>query len=126
MAGAAPHVARQPFTFRSVQARERHAMKRRCIFPALLGVLGGCAFAAGTLRNDRYTLDVADDGAVTVRAGKMTPQVLTPEFTVLWSDTDPLCTRDASHPNYPVAPRVAVRWRNPGEPIGALNAWVGS
>ena len=82
--------------------------------------------AADSFHNDRYTLEVAAEGSVTIRVEKMPPQILVPEFTVLWSDTDPLCVRNASHPNYPVAPRNAVRWRNPAEPLDALNAWVGS
>lgn len=61
-----------------------------------------------------------------VNVPEMPPQRLMPEFTVLWSDGDPQCKRNASHPNYPAAPRVAVRWRHPGESLEALNAWVGS
>lgn len=102
-------------------------MKLRDVFAlALASGLVGSALADGPLRNDRYTLDLAADGAVTVNVVGVPPQRLVPEFTVLWSDTDPLCVRNASHPNYPVAPRNAVRWRNPAEPLEALNAWVGS
>ena len=45
-------------------------------------------------------------------------------MTVLWTDTDPKCIRHAGHPNYLVAARAAVRWRNPTEPIAAINAWL--
>jgi hypothetical protein len=92
----------------------------------LTWMLATPALAQTALRNDRHVLEVAADGAVTVRVEKMPPQVFLPEFTVLWSDTDPLCIRNASHPNYPVAPRNAVRWRNPADPLETLNAWVGS
>jgi hypothetical protein len=93
-----------------------------CLFAA------GCSVALGgpELHNDRYRLRVGDDGALSVEVTGLPAQTLTPEFTVLWSDTDPVCQRDASHPNYLVAPRTAVRWRNPGEPIASLNAWLGS
>lgn len=77
------------------------------------------------MRNERYTLEVAEDGAINVCVAGMPAQTLAPEFTVLWSDTDPLCKRDASHPNYAVAPRNAVRWRVPSEPLDQLNAWIG-
>jgi hypothetical protein len=84
------------------------------------------ARAAQELRNDRYHLQVDDDGAVSMAVTGMPAQKLVPEFAVLWSETDPHCTRDASHPNYAVAPRTAVRWRNPSEPLDALNAWIAS
>ena len=94
-----------------------------CIFIGLLPLM---ARSESVFRNDRYALSAADDGTVTVNVAGMPPQKITPEFTVLWSEIDPLCTRNASHPNYPVAPRNAVRWSNPTEPLDALNAWVGS
>ena len=82
--------------------------------------------AAESLRNDRYTLEIAADGDVTINVTGMPPQRLRPEFTVLWTEADPLCVRNPSHPNYPVAPRNAVRWHHPAESLAALNAWVGS
>ena len=82
--------------------------------------------AAESLRNDRYTLEIATDGGVTINVAGMPPQRLRPEFTVLWTEADPLCVRNPSHPNYPVAPRNAVRWHHPAESLEALNAWVGS
>ena len=84
------------------------------------------AVGAESLRNDRYRLALADDGAVTIAVTGMPPQRLRPEFTVLWTEADPQCVRNPSHPNYPVAPRNAVRWRDPTESLESLNAWVGS
>jgi len=91
----------------------------------LLGIVP-LAFAGTSLRNERYTIEVSPDQALTVTVTGMPPQRLTGDFTVLWSETDPHCVRNASHPNYPVAPRNAVRWLNPTEPIEDLDAWIGS
>jgi hypothetical protein len=74
---------------------------------AVLVVIGSLV-ARADLRNDRYTLEVTADGAVKLQVAGIPAQTLMPEFTVLWSETDPMCQRDASHPNYPVAPRTAV------------------
>jgi hypothetical protein len=60
---------------------------------------------AAELRNERYTLDADAAGGISV-AGKR----LTGDFVVMWSEEDPHLVRNASHPNYAVAPRVAVRW----------------
>jgi hypothetical protein len=98
-------------------------MRFSTLLPFLLPALAG---AQTTLRNDRYMLEVAADGSATIRVAGMPAQRLAPEFTVLWSDADPLCKRDASHPNYAVAPRNAVRWRNPNSSLEELNAWVGA
>jgi hypothetical protein len=95
------------------------------VFCLLCG-LSASAFAQDVLRNDRYEIALAADYTLGISVANMPTQRLMPEFTVLWSETDPLCTRDASHPNHPVAPRVAVRWRNPDEPLDALNAWPAS
>jgi len=92
---------------------------------SLLCGLSASAFAQDVIRNDRYTLTLRADHTLDIRVANMPPQRFAPEFNVLWSEDDPLCTRNASHPNYPVAPRVAVRWRNPDEPLDALNAWLG-
>lgn len=99
---------------------------RQFLLGLLLGLAVPVAAAQTALRNDRYTLAVTADGTVLVRVAGMPEQRRTPEFTVLWSATDPHCTRNPSHPNHPVAPRVAVRWQHPGEPLAALNAWVGT
>ena len=64
--------------------------------------------AAESPRNDRYTLEIAADGDVTINVAGMPPQRHRPEFTVLWTEADPLCVRNPSHPNYPVAPRNAI------------------
>ena len=84
------------------------------------------ASAAESLHNDRYTLAVVKDGGVTVQVAGMPPQRLAPEFTVLWGESDPHCIRQATHPNYPVAPRGAVRWRNNNETVETINAWLDS
>ncbi|MEA3210332.1 MAG: hypothetical protein QOE70_3389 [Chthoniobacter sp.] len=96
----------------------------RLIACSLLGWIPTMGFSQAVLRNDLYTLEVAADGTVAVRVAGMPAQHFVPEFTVLWSETDPLCTRNPSHPNYPVAPRNALRWRHREEPLEALNAWV--
>src|ERR1700722_13310081 len=95
------------------------------IHTLLLGLVP-LAFAGTNLRNDRYTIEVSPDEALIVTVAGMPPQRLTGDFTVLWSETDPQCVRNASHPNSLVAPRNAVRCLNPTEPLEALNAWVGS
>ena len=75
--------------------------------------------AGGELHNDRYRLSAADDGTVTVQVPAMSPQRLAPEFTVLWSETDPRLRRNPSHPDYTNAPRVAVRWGGRSRPFAA-------
>ena len=100
-------------------------IKIRSLF-AVLALTTVSVRAAESLRNDRYTLEIAADGDVTINVAGMPPQRLRPEFTVLWTEADPLCVRNPSHPNYPVAPRNAVRWHHPAESLAALNAWVGS
>jgi len=82
--------------------------------------------AQGELRNDRYLLRVGADGLTEICVAGMAAQRLTPEFTVLETSEDPLCSRNASHPNYLAAPRNAVRWWNPAKPLEALNAWLAS
>lgn len=82
--------------------------------------------ADNILRNDRYVLKVGEGGAVSVEANGMPARVLKPEFTVLQSKTDPKISRVSSHPNYGVAPRTAVRWQNPEEPVEEINAWLAS
>lgn len=79
---------------------------------------------AGQLENQQYRLVSQPDHSVAVHVAGMPPVRLSPEFTVLYSPTDPHCHRNPSHPNYAVAPRVAVRWKNPDEPIEAINAWL--
>ncbi|MDR0352345.1 MAG: hypothetical protein LBI02_02965 [Opitutaceae bacterium] len=79
-----------------------------------------------TLRNDAYTLTLAPGGAVHVAVAGMAPRTLRPRFTILYSATDPKLVRIPGHPNYLVAPRVALRWKNPGEPLAPLNAWLSS
>ncbi len=104
-------------------------MKRRrmhLLFTVLAVAWTDGATAQSEFRNDRYRVGVSNDGVMTMEVAGMAPQLFVPEFTVLWTDADPQCARNASHPNYPVAPRTAVRWRNPDEPIEELNAWVGS
>jgi hypothetical protein len=84
------------------------------------------ALSQSVLRNGRYTLQVTAEGAVVVQVQGMPPVRLRPEFTVLWSEADPQCRRNPSHPNYMVAPRDAVRWRKPNDPLEALNTWLTS
>jgi len=81
--------------------------------------------AAETIRNDLYTLTPQPDGA-TIEVAGLPPIKWLAEFTVLYSAADPHCTRYTSHPNYGVAPRVAVRWRRDDQPLDELNAWLAS
>jgi hypothetical protein len=92
----------------------------------------GCALVllvnahAEPLANARYQLTLLPDQSVEMRVAGMPPAVFVPEFTVLASETDPRCKRDPTHPNYAVAPRTAVRWRLPDEPLESLNTWLAS
>ncbi|MBM3860780.1 MAG: hypothetical protein FJ395_14165 [Verrucomicrobia bacterium] len=43
--------------------------------------------------------------------------LLAPEFTVIWSETDPHLKRNPSHPDYVTAPRVALRWGGKNDPF---------
>lgn len=45
-----------------------------------------------------------------VEAVPVAGRLISGEFTVIWSEADPHLVRNASHPNYTVSPRVAVRW----------------
>src|SRR6187399_460916 len=101
-------------------------MRLRGIIALVSGLLPVLATAQPSLRNDRYTLHAEPDGTVTVEASGMPPQRLVPEFTVLWSEADPQCIRQATHPNYMVAPRTAVRWGKSNESVESLNAWLNS
>jgi hypothetical protein len=95
----------------------------------LLGPLaapGGNAVTSAEPRNDHATAEVLPDGTVVLRVKGMTPQRVVPEFTVLTCDRDPKIHRNASHPNYPIAPRTAVRWLSVSEPAEELNAWLAS
>ena len=80
--------------------------------------------SGASLSNDRYTLDVGDDGTVTLRTEGMSPQTVAPEFTVLRSERDPRIHRNFNHPNYPIAPRPSLRWLALNEPADVLNAWL--
>lgn len=82
--------------------------------------------AADTLRNERYELEVDASGTVSVRVPGMPVRVMRPEFTVLFTETDPGMARVAVHPNYLTAPRIALRWKNSSESIEAINAWLAS
>ena len=101
-------------------------MKTTALLACLLATGLSSSLDAEAIHNNRYRLLVEKSGKISIEVPGMPPQTLTPEFTVICSDQDPQCTRDASHPNYPVAPRTAVRWRNPEEPLDRLNAWLSS
>lgn len=95
------------------------------LMPALtLLLLLVTASHAAPRTNARYTLEVGDDGAVTLRTPGMPPQAIAPEFTVLRSERDPRIYRNFNHPNYPLAPRPAVRWLAVNEPADVLSAWL--
>ena len=90
-------------------------------------VLAGYPVAASAgLSNEHYRLELNPDHTVEIRATGMQPVRLAPEFTVIWSASAPVARREPTHPNYAVAPRNAVRWRNPAEPIETINSWLKS
>jgi hypothetical protein len=97
-----------------------------CVVILLLALFAAGPAFTQELRNDAYRLALNDDGSVAVRVEGAAEVVVRPEFTVLFSATDPGCLRVPVHPNYAVAPRVAVRWRKSNETLEGLNAWVGS
>ena len=78
------------------------------------------------LRNSRYTLSLQADGAVRVTVAGLPQQMIEPAFTVMSSAKDPGYFRSATHPNYHVAPRTAVRWQNCQDDLAALNQRLGS
>ncbi|MEI7728297.1 MAG: hypothetical protein WCO56_01945 [Verrucomicrobiota bacterium] len=78
-----------------------------------------------TITNECYSLTLADGGAMLLTPG-MSPQRIIPEFTVLLSERDPGIFRNFNHPNHPIAPRPAVRWRNATETAESLTAWLAS
>lgn len=104
------------------------------MFLLLTGVFGSATSAAAesfTLDNETYRLTFDGEGAVRVsliddadRASQ--PLVFRSAFAVMYAADDPRCVRNASHPNYPVAPRAAVRWHAPHLSLDELNAWVGA
>ncbi|XHR27146.1 MAG: hypothetical protein ACFUZC_14465 [Chthoniobacteraceae bacterium] len=97
-----------------------------CLWALLLSLGGSLVGAQSSLDNTKYRITPASDGAVTLQVAGMPPQRLTGEFTVLWSETNCGYKRIFTHPNYGIAPRNAVRWCNPDEPLAALNAWLAS
>ncbi|HEY3900710.1 MAG TPA: hypothetical protein VGM54_19025 [Chthoniobacter sp.] len=101
-------------------------MKPLALFCCLVMAGSMTVHAESELRNDRYDLHVQGDGSVMIETPHAPAQRFVAEFTILRSDADPDCKRDPGHPNYAVAPRTAVRWRNPSESLDDLNAWVSS
>lgn len=91
-------------------------MQRVLLILAFAWLAGGESLAA----------DLAPDGTVVLRVAGMATQRIVPEFTVLTCDHDPKIHRNASHPNYPIAPRTAVRWLSASEPADELNDWLAS
>jgi hypothetical protein len=78
------------------------------------------------LRNARYALMLQSDGSVQISVQGMPPRSLSPTFTVMSSQKDPGFFRSATHPNYFIAPRTAVRWQNCEEELAVLNPWLAS
>jgi hypothetical protein len=101
------------------------SLARRALRFGAFGAYVACAQAAEpALRNDRYALSAQADGSVRVEAAGLPPQTLQPTFTVMSSAMNPGYARSATHPNYRIAPRVAVRWQNAVEPLGDLLQWL--
>ncbi|MBP6864857.1 MAG: hypothetical protein KBC32_06235 [Candidatus Didemnitutus sp.] len=99
------------------------ALRRALAFAAALACATS-ALDAATLTNDRYRLDLADDGTVTLHVDGVPPQTVQPRFAVLSSDRDP--GYHVNHQNYHVAPRTAPRWTAYEEELGALNRRLAS
>lgn len=88
----------------------------RCGFVAVLAVIA----QAQTFQNDAYTLTLNPDFTVTVSAaGVAQTQVLTPEFSVMFSATAP--GFNENHSNYYLAPRTSLLWTGYEIPAEELN-----
>ncbi len=88
----------------------------RCAF-VVLSVLTA---RAQTFQNDAYTLTLNPDFSVTVCvAGVASPQVLAPEFWVMFSATAP--GFNENHSNYYLAPRTSLLWTAYEIPADELN-----
>jgi len=73
-----------------------------------------------TFQNDTYTLTLNPDFTVSVSAaGVAQPQVLTPEFSVMFSATAP--GFNENHSNYYLAPRTSLLWTGYEIPADELN-----
>lgn len=78
------------------------------------------------LTNDRYRIVAEADHSLTLSVAGMPAVALRPEFVVVVNEKDPGYTRYSSHPNYPIAPRVAIRWRANSESIADVRRWLQS
>lgn len=96
----------------------RHGLLARTI--ALLAA-AGINVSGQTVTNLDYQLTVLAGGSVEVRHGNIR-QVLRPEFTVMFSATDPGYNSNSS--NYLLAPREAARWSKYQQNITDLNLWL--
>lgn len=90
----------------------------------LLVCLAACVAARAELTNAAYRLTLAPDHAVRISVAGLPEQRLAPDFVVLHSAKDPGYSRNPSQPNYPVAPRNAIRWSHNHETLESANAWL--
>jgi hypothetical protein len=80
--------------------------------------------ARAELTNASYRLTLVPDHAVRIDVAGLPEQRLAPDFVVLHTAKDPGYSRNPSQPNYPVAPRNAIRWSHNQETPEAVNAWL--
>ncbi len=74
---------------------------------------------AEALKNEQYELTLLEDSSIQVNVADVSPQILTGEFTVMYSAKNPGFHKN--HRNYRLAPRSATRWPNYNENLDSLN-----
>jgi fibronectin type 3 domain-containing protein len=79
---------------------------------------------AQTISNSLYTLTLNPDHTVSVNVGGIPTQTLSPEFTVMFSQHDPLI--EENHDNYMLAPRSSMLWRRVKEDAATLQSYLNS
>ena len=85
----------------------------------LLFVKEGMADSSHTLKNEQYELMLLPENTVQVNVNGVPPQILTGQFTVMYSAKNPGFHKN--HRNYRLAPRSATRWPNYNEDLDSLN-----
>ncbi len=76
------------------------------------------------LKNNQYRITLKADNSIEVNVEGVEPQILRPEFTVMYSSKDP--GYSTNHLNYFISPRVAIRWSNCQQDLKSLNDWLNS
>ncbi|MCX6966311.1 MAG: hypothetical protein NTZ46_00780 [Verrucomicrobia bacterium] len=110
-------------------------MKKNSRYLRLLLIVGvsciSSVFAAesgGTrvLQNNDCKVSIVNGTDLQIALNDGAKRIFKPEFTVIWSKSDPRYYRYSSHPSYLVAPRLAVRWRKNIESLESINTWLNS